>query len=683
MLDLFISPKNTVCSYCGVGCNFTIDKKKNDIFPQLKGSIALGGSCSKGKSLVQTINANRLQSVQFRHYSNEAFRNISWDEAMHYIAKVISTTATDKIGFYSAGQVCVEDYYVANKLFKGFIGTSNIDSNSRTCIASSVIALQKALGVDFVPGTMEDVLKTDLIVIIGANPAEAHVVFYEKYIKYAVKKLGKKLVVIDPRKTLSAKHADLHLALKPGTDIDFLNAVAAQLFKDNFIDEEFARKNLNNYEKFSQKIEKIDINKAVKECGIAIDDFKVFISLIKENKKMLSVTSMGFNQSSQGVDKNLALLNLHFILDRFGSSGNGILPETGQANAMGGREVGALATTLAVHMDFSDNNREKVANFWNTDLENIPKHKGLTIMEMIEAAETSELDLFIIMHTDPVYSLPNRKRIEKALKKIPLVIEINAYDDTLIKEFAHIRLPAKPWAEKEGHHTNMERKISFNRAWKKSSVIEAKSDWKILCNLAKALGYKKEFKYKNNKSIYKEFLEMTKLSQEKHMDHYKMNLKKVDTGKENFRWGENFFQKHKALTKNKKFNLHKVKNKHLSMKANEEYPFILLTIRTRDQWNSITKTGTVKNLRRYKPMTFLEIHPKKANLFGFSEGASVKVTSAFGSLETIVHITDTIREDSVAIPISDRNINYLTTDIYDKESKEPDYNHTPVRIELV
>jgi len=681
--NFFNKPTRTVCSYCGVGCNFEIDTKKNIVKPQKESVINRGGICSKGASLLKSIDKKRLQEVKIRHDINEPFEDASWDRAINLISKVITNSQPARIGFYSAGQILVEDYYVANKLFKGFIGTSNIDSNSRTCIASSVVALQKALGIDLVPSAMQDVLDTDLIILIGANPAEAHVVFYEKYIKKAVKKLGKKLVVIDPRETKSAEFAHLHLPIKPGMDIDFLNAVSAKLFLDGYIDEQFCQENLNNFDQYRKDIAALDIETEVTKCGISIDAFEAFIALIKENKKMVSVTSMGFNQSSQGVDKNLALFNLHFILNRMGTAGNGMLPETGQPNAMGGREVGALATMLAVHMDFSKENREKVAKFWKSDVETIPKKKGLTIMEMIEAAERGELDILIVMHTDPIYSLPNRNRIEKALKNIPFVVEINAYENTLTKSFAHIRLPAKPWSEKEGHHTNMERRISYNRAFNKSVVPQAKADWEILCELAKELGFKKHFKYKNAKAIYKEFLEMTKLSKDGHMNHHTMNLKAVDSGRENFRWGEDFFKDHKALTENKKFNLNSVKNKNLSLQPTEEYPFVLLTIRIRDQWNSISKTGEIDSLKKHKPLTFIELHPKNAEQLGLAQGDKVKVSSKFGLLETVVEVSESIVVNSVAMPVSDRNINFLTSDIYDLESKEPDYNHTPVKIEVV
>ncbi len=673
----------SVCSYCGVGCNLNVDLEKKKVLPNKHSPINKGGICSKGSTLLQSIDKKRLSSVQIRHDIRDDFETTSWQRAIQLISKTISNTTPPRVGFYSAGQILVEDYYVANKLFKGFIGTSNIDSNSRTCIASSVVALQKAIGVDFVPSQMEDVMKTDLIIIAGANPAEAHVVFYEKYIKKAVKQLGKKLVVIDPRKTKSAEYAYLHLPLKPGMDIDFFNAVAAKLLQDQIVDIAYCKKNLNFFDTYYNNLIDMDIKHEVLQCGIEWKDFETFIELIRTNNKMLSISSMGFNQSSQGVDKNLALFNLHFLLNRFGTEGNGVLPETGQPNAMGGREVGALATMLAVHLDFSKENREKVAAFWKTDTETIPKRKGLTIMEMIEAAEKGELDILIIMHTDPVYSLPNRNRIENALKKIPFVVEINAYDNTLTKSFAHIRLPAKPWGEKEGHHTNMERRISFNRALQKSVVPEAKADWEIICMIAKNLGYKKHFAYKNSKTIYKEFLKMTKLSTEQHMDHHTMPLRTVDSGRENFTWGKDFFKKHKALTPNKQFNLHSVKNKHLSLQTCETYPFILLTIRTRDQWNSISKTGEIAQLKKYKPLSFVEIHPKDADTIGVSQDDRVIVASKFGKVETTVEITSDIKPGSVAMPVSDRNINYLTSDIYDMESKEPDYNHTPVKIEKI
>jgi ferredoxin-nitrate reductase len=599
-----------------------------------------------------------------RQDTQSDFEQVSWEESINAVVQKIQNTPKKKIGFYLSGQLLTEDYYIANKLAKGFIGTNNIDTNSRTCMSSAVTAYKKTIGADFVPLRMKDIFKSDLLILAGANTSEAHVVFHNQIKK--AKKHGLKVVVIDPRYTDTAKDADIYLPLRVGSDIDFFNLISKRLIDEELYDKEFVEENVNNFSLLKNKFKRAATTKMLKRTGLSAEQFEEFWQLYIKSKNVITGWTMGLNQSVQGVDKNLALINIHLLRGQIFKEGNGPLSLTGQPNAMGGREVGGFATTLAVHLGFDADSIKKVSKFWKT--KNISKKAGLCATQMLEA----DLDLLIICHTDPVYHLPNRNKVEALIRKIPMVVEINAYQNSETSKYAHIRLPAAPWGEKEGTQTNLDRSVTKQEKLTRTS-IECKPDWEVFKLIAHGLGFEKEFAYRCSKDIFSEYQEMTKLNP--YMDMSEIDYEKISMVP--FIWGEKI--KH-FLSKDKKANLHFVENKLLSEKTNLEFPFILLTGRTRDQWHSGTKTNLPATLLKYKELNFCEIHPDDADSLGVKNGDEIEVSSRRGSLKTIVQVTDRILQKTIFIPISNREINYLTNDLLDRESLQPDYNHSAVKI---
>lgn len=665
----------SVCGYCGVGCGIEFDETKlvGDLsYPTNEGLI-----CSKGASELQSIlTSTRLLRPKQRDTINDNYKEISWEEAIQKIATKISQTDSKKIAFYLSGQLMTEDYYIANKLAKGFIGTNHLDTNSRTCMASAVVAHKKIFGVDYIPVRMDDLKKSNLLILVGANPAEAHVVLFNKIKK--LKKQGLKLIVIDPRLTESAKYADLYLPIKVGTDIDFLNLVAIRLIEDNKIDEEFVTNHCNDYESLKKQLLKLPKTKLLKRTGLSKELFEEFITIFYENENIVSAWTMGLNQSSQGVDKNIALINLHLLSGKICKKGNGPFSLTGQPNAMGGREVGGLATMLAVHLDYNEENVQKVNEFWGTS--KTPKNNGLTAVEIFEEALNDNIEVLIICHTDPIYHLPNRRKMEKAISKVGLVVEINAYENSETAAFAHIRLPASPWGEKEGTQTNLDRTITKQERLTRRS-IDCKDDWEIFQLIAQKLGYGDKFNYRSPEDIFKEYQQMCYLSKDAHLDIYKTSYEKLRI--KPFVWGEGLFDTKEFMTPNKKANLFFVTNKLLSEKINKIYPFILLTGRTRDQWHSGTKTAFIDSLNKYKKENFVEINSDDAKELEIKENDKVIIQSPRGELISYAKVVDTILPKTIFIPISNREINFLTNDLLDPLSKEPDYNHSAVKIKKV
>jgi ferredoxin-nitrate reductase len=663
----------TVCAYCGVGCKFEyINDKLKGVkdYPSNQGM-----SCAKGMSQPQTIHTNRLLEVQYRDSIHEIFRPSTYKDSFQYIAeKIKQTTNPDRIGFYLSGQMLNEDYYVANKLAKGFVGTANCDTNSRTCMASAVVGYKKSFGMDYVPVRMEEIEHCNLMILIGANTAEAHVVLHNK-IKKAQKK-GLKVVVIDPRFTLTAKSADLYIPLKVGTDIDLLNLLAIKLIKEDHIDSDFIKAHSNNFNGYKEKLLALNEEVLLKRTQLSADIFEAFYTLFRQSKNIITAWTMGINQSVQGVDKNLAINNLHILTGQINKKGSGPLSLTGQPNAMGGREVGGLSTTLAVHLDYNEENCQRVANFWKSD--KLPKENGLTAFEMIQKADQNELDILIICHTDPVYHLPHRTFVEEAFKKIPLVIEINAYQKSETSKFAHILIPAVPFGQKEGTQTNLDRTLTRVVAFEaKHGLLQ---DWEVFAQIGKYLGHTKAFDFTSSKEVFEEYQEMTKLSYKGHLDIYKAKYDAL--AHTPFIWGESLYDENYFLTADKKANLFFIENQNLSEQPSEAYPFILLTGRTRDQWHTGSKTVYSENLLKYKALEFVEINQKDAANLQLNEGEIVKIVSIRGDLKAKVVFAD-INDKTIFIPISHRDINYLTDDKLDPLSKEPDYNHSAVRIEKI
>jgi len=643
----------SVCSYCGVGCGFEIENKVKGIkeYPSNKGLI-----CKKGSLEDKVIN-NRILKPLFRESKDEEFREISYEEAIKIVASKLKNINPQKVGFYLSGQLLNEDYYIANKFAKGYIKTNNVDTNSRTCMASAVVAMKKVWGSDYVPLTMEDALNSNLYILAGSNIAEAHVVFFNRVKK--AKKKGLKVIVIDPRFTKTAKIADLYIPIAPGGDIYFFLALAKRFLDENLIDFDFLREKVNFDEKYFDKLKEINISKYLERAKVKERDFEEFIRLWKENENIVGSWTMGLNQSSEGVEKNIAFINLFLLTGKIFKPNNGPLSLTGQPNAMGGREVGGLATTLAVHLDYSPENVKKVEKFWGVS--GIPKENGLTADEMIKKGN---LEFLLVAHTDPVYHLPDRNETEKYFKQIDFVVELNAYKWSETSNFSNLIIPVAPWGEKEGTQTNLDRLITIQMPFRKKL---AKQDWEVIADIARELEFS-GFDFSSSKDVFNEYKEMTRLSLD--LNIYECDYDELKN--KPFRWGENLKE---PLTQNKKANLIWVEPKSRSLSPSEKYPFILLTTRLENHWHSMSKTAQVIS----DEVDFVEINEEDMKNLGLNEGDLVKIISQFGSVKVRVKKAK-IKRGVVAIPMHLRGINYLTNPILDPVSKEPDYNHTPVNI---
>lgn len=454
----------TTCPYCGVGCGLrgqATPERSLKITPDLQHPANQGGICSKGAALGETVGLEgRLLNPTI------GGRAVSWQRAINYVARGFQRTidkhGPDSVAFYVSGQLLTEDYYAANKLMKGFIGSGNIDTNSRLCMASAVAAHTQAFGGDYVPGCYEDIDLADLVVMSGHNAAWTHPVLYRRM--EAARKHGQRHVVIDPRRTETAEAADIHLPLAPQSDVRLWNGLLADLIRRGAIDKSWIANHVSGFETVAASLAAADQSPSAiaADCGVEEDLLRRFYALFAETPRTVSLFSMGANQSAQGVAKGLAILNAHLATGRIGKPGACPFSITGQPNAMGGREVGGLASTLAAHMGFTDENCSRVQRFWSSPA--IARKPGLKAVDMFEAIHEAASSAVWVMATNPAVSLPNSARVREALSRCPLVVVSDCMAETDTAAYAHVKLPAQAWGEKDGAVTNSERRISRQRA---------------------------------------------------------------------------------------------------------------------------------------------------------------------------------------------------------------------------
>lgn len=696
----FVQKAKTTCSYCGVGCGIDVQINKKRII-ELEGTpdhpVNRGMLCSKGRSLNYVVQdqSDRLLHPQMRGAKNHPLQRVSWDTAIDRAAAVFKTfiaqNGPNSVGFYISGQCLTEEYYLINKLTKGYIGTNNIDTNSRLCMSSAVVGYTKALGEDAVPIAYEDIELADCFLIAGANPAWCHPILFRRIEQHKEQNPDIKIVVIDPRVTDSCALADLHMQLTPGTDEVLLHAIGRVLIENGNFDLKFIQNHTDGFEDYKEKVLEISLEEAAEICDVPVDQIQLAAQYIGDAKGFLSLWTMGLNQSTQGVNNNLALINLNLITGHIGKPGSGPFSLTGQPNAMGGREVGGMASLLAAHrVQANEDHRKEVADFWS--VETLPDQPGLTATQMFDALNTGEMKAIWIICTNPSVSMPNADLVDRALKKARFVVvqDISSRSDTA--KYADLLLPAAGWLEKEGTMTNSERRISYL-----PKVVEAPGealpDNEILIRFARRMGYE-GFEFHTIEEIYAEHCRLTKGT---NIDISGLTYERLKAAgsvqwpvpSENHPGTPRLFEDKKFYTPSGKAQLLPGGDKNEADQLSEEYPLILTTGRIRDQWHTMTRTGKVNKLNKHIPKPFLEIHPEDAIAKGIKEGMPVVVQNERGEVRVNAVITDKIKKGVVFLPMHWGKIlqntfgraNNITSKLVDPTSKQPGFKYSAVRVE--
>lgn len=690
----------STCSYCGVGCGMIINKdakgnlkvEGDPTYPVNKGML-----CSKGMHLNYVVQntSDRIMHPEMRWSRQHPPQKVNWDVAMDRAAAVfksiIKKHGPDSVGFYVSGQCLTEEYYIINKIAKGFIGTNNIDTNSRLCMSSAVVGYKKTVGEDTVPISYDDIEMADCFLIAGANPAWCHPILFRRLEKHKEENPSVKVIVVDPRKTQTSTIADLHLQITPGTDVVLYNAIVRRLIEKNKTNKRFIKNHTSNFDEIKEKVFETSLSKAAKLCGITVNEIKKAAQYIGLSKRFLSMWTMGLNQSVIGVDKNVSLLNISLLTGQIGKPGSGPFSLTGQPNAMGGREVGGMANLLAAHKDLENpEHRKEVADFWGS--KEISPNPGLTATEMFDALHSGKLKAVWIVCTNPVVSLPDSHKIEAALKKANFVVVQDISHNSETTKFADLLLPAAGWSEKEGTMTNSERRISYLE-----KVVdppgEALPDIEIFKMFAKKMGFS-GFEYESSSDIFDEHCMLTKGT---NIDISGLSYKRLQL-EGSMQWPvinsehkgtERLFTNNQFYTSNGKANFNvPVHTENQSEKISRDYPLVLTTGRIRDQWHTRTRTGKVHRLGTHIPSPYLEINPVDALEREIKEGDIAIITSLRGEVRIKVKLSYDIRKGVVFMPMHWGKIlgndfgraNNLTNNLIDAISKEPDFKYSAVEV---
>jgi assimilatory nitrate reductase catalytic subunit len=692
----------TTCPYCGVGCGLRVTAD---------GAVAgdpdhpanYGRLCSKGAALGDTLATDgRLL------YPQIGGRNAGWDEALDRVAATFTRTIADHgpdaVAFYVSGQFLTEDYYVANKLMKGFIGSANIDTNSRLCMASSVAGHIRAFGEDIVPGCYEDIETADLVVLVGSNTAWCHPVLYQR-LAVAKDKRGTRVVAIDPRRTPTCDIADLHLAIRPGSDVAVFAGLLVHLAASGACDEAWIRDYATDFAAATAAARGSapSLAEVADIADVPAGDLARFYGWFAATERTATLYSQGTNQSSAGTDKVNAIINCHLATGRLGRPGMGPFSLTGQPNAMGGREVGGLANQLAAHMSFADPaDADRVRRFWQAP--RIATRPGLKAVDLFDAALDGKIKALWILNTNPAVSMPRAERVRAALGACPFVVVSDCWP-TDTTRLADIVLPAAAWGEKDGTVTNSERCISRQRAFRPPPG-EARPDWWMLAEVARRMGWQTAFAYRNAAEIFREHAALSAFENEaprRRIFNVGALSDLSDEDYENLppiRWplprgtAEPWSSAKRLFGDGRGFATADGRARFVptpfrppAVPADDRWPLILNTGRVRDQWHTMTRTGRSPRLMAHQREPALDVHPTDAARLQLEDGCLARIESPHGATVLPVRLSHDLRPGEVFAPMhwTDRftsagPIDALVGAATDPVSGQPELKATPVRV---
>ncbi|WP_016835117.1 nitrate reductase [Herbaspirillum lusitanum] len=682
----------------------------DELHPANKGRL-----CVKGSALGETVDlSGRLLHPKVRD-ADGTLQRVSWDAALDKVAGglrgIIDRHGADAVALYVSGQLLTEDYYIANKLMKGYIGSANIDTNSRLCMSSAVAGHKRAFGEDLVPICYEDLELADMVVLVGSNTAWCHPILFQRIAKAKENRPEMKLIVIDPRRTATCELADMHLPVKAGTDVWLFNGLMSFLAHRGARDNAFVDAHTSGLGEALAIADAdcADPNEIARICKVDVNDLLAFYQMFADTEKVITAFSMGVNQSSAGTDKVNSIINVHLISGRIGKPGMGPFSITGQPNAMGGREVGGLANMLAAHMDLDNAlHRDTVQTFWGSP--HMADKPGLKAVDLFNAIEAGRIKAVWIMATNPMVSMPDANVVQRALSKCELVVASDIIEGTDTNAFAHVLLPALGWGEKDGTVTNSERRISRQRAFL-TAPGEARPDWKIICDVAIRMGYR-GFDFAGVHAIFDEHARLSSYRNgPPQIAGNSMRVFNLDgligMNKQQFdqlqpiQWpvtrdkhngdavgAARLFGNRRYAHADGKARFVPTPPRGPAHLPDEEFPLTLNTGRVRDQWHTMTRTGKSARLADHVPESFVDMHPQDALRYGVREGSLARISSRWGAMVARVQHSGGIARGSVFVPIhwsnqtaSDARVGALVNPVVDPVSGEPEFKHTPVNIE--
>lgn len=680
----------TTCPYCGVGCGVLV--KPDGTFKGDPDHPAnFGRLCSKGSALGETLGLEgRLLAPQI----NGARTN--WDTALDLVAQKFSAAirdhGPDSVAFYVSGQLLTEDYYVANKLMKGFIGSANIDTNSRLCMASSVAGHKRAFGADTVPGNYADLDQADVIVLTGSNLAWCHPVLHQRILAAKSARPNLKIITIDPRRTATCATSDLHLAIRPDGDTALFNGLLAEIARRGAVDQSYVAAHVNGFEDTLRMAHSSD----PADTGLPRDQLQAFYDLWIGAEKVVTIYSQGVNQSIGGTDKVNAIINCHLATGRIGRAGMGPFSVTGQPNAMGGREVGGLANMLACHLDIENpDHRDCVQQVWQSPT--MCEKPGLKAVDLFKACADGKIKALWIIGTNPAVSMPNANAVANAIKTVDFTVITDVMAETDTSVLTDVQLPATAWGEKTGTVTNSERRISLQRAFLPAPG-EARPDWEIICDVARRMGWEVAFSYESTADIFREYADLSGHAAALGRDFDISGLAQItDAQYADFtpvQWPvpqnkiptERFFGQGNFYHPDRRAKMLPVASPEKTSLL--DGTFHLNTGRVRDHWHTMTRTGKSARLSQHIFEPFAEIHPEDAATHGLIDQGLVKIDSTTGQSIVRVNISKDTARGTVFMPMHWTNttaptgrVNSLINSTTDPISGQPALKNSRVKLQ--
>ena len=703
----------STCCYCGVGCGVLIHSERTAGGERITGvegdpqhPANFGRLCSKGLALADSARRldGRVLAPEVRGQRHEPRRAVDWalalDTVAERLARIVERHGPDAVAFYISGQLLTEDYYVFNKLAKGLIGTNNIDTNSRLCMSSAVTGYKLALGADGPPTCYEDLELAKTVLFAGSNAAYAHPVLFRRLEDAKARDPGVRWIVVDPRRTDTAAMADLHLAIQPGTDVALFNGMLHHLVWEGLLDQAFIDAHTSGFPALKALLREYTPRMAAEICGIPAQDLVTAAEWFGRSPAALSLYCMGLNQSAHGTDKNLALIQLHLATRQIGRPGAGPFSLTGQPNAMGGREVGGMATMLAAHREIADeDHRAEVEALWKLAPGSLSGKPGLAAVELFEAVRAGKVKAVWIACTNPVHSMPDIGQVREALQRAEYVVVQEAFADTDTVPYADALLPASTWGEKEGTVTNSERRISRVRA-AVPPPGQARADWWIVREVARrvearlgAPGAQPLFQADAPAAIFEEHraltvgrdldiggLDYAKLEQD---GPQQWPFPAGQSRGQGRRYADGVF-----ATADGRARFHATAYQPVAEPTSARYPLRLLTGRLRDQWHGMSRTGRVPQLFAHSPEPGLRMHPDDAARRGLKAGELVRIASKRGALVLPLELSDEVGSGTVFAAmhwsgqhLSSGGINEVSQPAFDARSRQPELKHAAVRVE--
>jgi predicted molibdopterin-dependent oxidoreductase YjgC len=698
--------KYTTCGYCSTGCSIEVGLNAEGEAVSSRG--AAGADVNRGKLCVKGIfehelfkSSGRGNKPLYREKIFDDYRELDWDSALDKmgseIQRIQQTWGRDSFAIVSTGQLLTEEFYTLGKLSRAVIGTNNYDGNTTLCMASAVSGYKRSFGSDGPPGCYDDFEHTDCLIAWGSNLPEQHPIIYWRF-QEAREKRNIPLIVVDPRVTMLAQNADMHLAIKPGTDVVLLNALCHVILEEGLEDRTYIQAHTNGYEQFEKLVSEYDPTTAAKITGIDEDTIRNVARLYAKSDAAMSIWTMGINQSTHGSDGVVGINNLNLITGNIGKEGGSSLSITGQCNAMGTREWSSCSGLPGYRYLENPEDRQEIADFWGIDPEFFPKQRGLTETDIFPAIETGQIKGLWLVATNPMTSMPNTARIRKTLEKLEFLVVQDSYADVETTQYAHLYLPAATWAEKEGVFTNTERRVNIVRQVTQPHG-SSKSDLWIFNNLSKRFTQSKKLNFPQQPEQV--FEEMKHLSKGRLLDISGMSHDKIEQQK-GIQWpyteamaGANKEPEQdkgeQRLYTDGTFSYADGKAKLITLpfidnneKPENDYPFWLNTGRVVEHFHSRTKTGKIGNNNKYSPMPYMEMNPDAAVELGVIHGEYARLVSKRGDAVVMVQLTQRLPFDMVFVPFHFHDcVNRLTLGLLDPHSRQPAFKQSAVRVETI